>query len=70
MTPEEELAQVDAAISRILAGGVQEFGEGAHRVRHISYGELVQRRDELRNIIAQQNAPRIITVSEVRHDFC
>lgn len=70
MTNEEELAKVEAAIDRMLSGGaVEEFGEGAHRTRYVSYKQLTDRRDVLLSKIAAANNPMFYPVQEVRSDL-
>lgn len=56
MTPEEELDLVNSLIrSAASGGGVAEWQEGPHKVKHYSIKELLDWRDRLQNEIYQSN---------------
>ena len=54
MTPEEELDLVNSLLRKAASGGgVAEWQEGQHKVKHYSIRELLDWRDRLQNEIYQ-----------------
>lgn len=56
MTPEQELALIDNAITaRLTPGGINRFREGGHEVEFTDLAALYKRKDQLEQIVAQQS---------------
>jgi hypothetical protein len=56
------LDAVNAQILALTTGGIAEWQEGSHRVRHCSLRELLDMKRELENAIASAAAGGIIVV--------
>jgi hypothetical protein len=53
MTDQQLLDAVNAQLLALVSGGVAEWKEGAHQVRHLSVSQLMAMRTDLENRINQ-----------------